>query len=268
MQLYSNHDVRVLCDDCLKWLRSLESNSVDMVVTSPPYDQIRKYNEFTFDFSATARELYRVVRPGGVVIWNVADQTVKGSETCNSMRQAIEFTDIGFRLHDTMIYHKKNPLPSAGKRYHQAWEYVFCFSKGTPNTFNPIMRDCTYASHGTANQNNRGTDGGRSYKKTKRNAQSKVNNVFTYTIGGGHTAKEKVAYNHPALMHEDLARDQILTWSNEGDLIIDPFLGAGTTACVCLDTNRKFIGTDVSEEYCQIATERLYLRQGVFIGSD
>ena len=256
MLKYGKNNIYLHLDDCVQWIQNLSDNSVDMTLTSPPYDEIRNYNGYCFDFERIAKELYRVTKPGGVVIWNVADQTIKGSETGTSMRQALYFMECGFNLHDTMIYLKRNPMPSSGKRYHQAWEYIFCFSKDTPQTFNPIMVECKYGNL-TANQKYRGKDGEKNYKKTKRNAFSKVRNIFEYVIGGGHTTKDKIAFDHPAIMPEKLAEDQINTWTNEGDLVIDPFSGSGTTAKMCLMNNRKFCGSEISEEYCDIFIKRL-----------
>ena len=253
---YNNDGICLYLQDCIECMQSVDSDSIDMTLTSPPYDNIRNYEGYSFDFESTAKELYRITKPGGVVIWNVADQTVDGSETCTSMKQALYFVECCFKLHDTMIYLKKNPMPSSGKRYHQSWEYIFCFSKGVPNTFNPIEVECKY-SNLNANQKYRGVDGNKNYKVTKRNAVSKVKNVFEYIIGGGHTTKDKIAFEHPAIMPEKLAEDQIKTWTNEGDIVIDPFAGSGTTAKMCLMNHRKFYGCEISEEYCNIFIQRL-----------
>lgn len=253
---YNDNDICLYLQDCIEWMQSVDNDSIDMTLTSPPYDNIRNYEGYSFDFESTAKELYRITKPGGVVIWNVADQTADGSETCTSMKQALYFVECGFKLHDTMIYLKKNPMPSSGKRYHQSWEYIFCFSKGVPNTFNPIEVECKYGNL-KANQKYRGVDGEKNYKVTKRNAVSKVKNVFEYIIGGGHTTKDKIAFEHPAIMPEKLAEDQIKTWTNEGDVVIDPFAGSGTTAKMCLMNHRKFYGCEISEEYCNIFVKRL-----------
>ena len=245
----------VLNENCLDTLACLSNNSVDMVLTSPPYDDIRKYKGYSFDFEAVAKELFRVVKKGGVVIWNVADQTVNGSESGTSFRQALYFMKIGFNLHDTMIYAKNNPMPTPGKRYQQNFEYMFCFSKGKPKTFNPITVECKYK--GMANMKNRGVDGELKYRKIKRTEKRKVGNIFTYSIGGGISTKDKDAHAHPAMFPEQLATDQIKTWSNEGDFIYDPFAGSGTTLKVAKELGRRWLGSEISEEYCQIIEDRL-----------
>ena len=237
-------------------LLGIKPESVDMVLTSPPYDNIRNYNGFSWNFHGIVHELYQILKPGGVVIWNVADQTIKGGESGTSFRQALHFMDSGFTLHDTMIYSKNNPMPSGGDRYHQAWEYIFCFSKGKPKTFNPIEVKAKYGG-GESNMKNRGTDGSLSYRKKTRKEYTKVRNVFSYSIGGGISAKDKIAYGHPALMPEQLANDQIITWSNAGDLVYDPFTGAGTTAKMALANERRFLGSELSGEYCDLVEERL-----------
>lgn len=256
MLKHNKDNIQLYLQDCVEWMRLLGENSVDMTLTSPPYDNIRNYNGYSFDFESTAKELYRITKSGGVVIWNVSDQTVDGSETGTSMRQALYFMECGFKLHDTMIYLKKNPMPSGGKRYHQAWEYIFCFSKGTPKTFNPIMVECKYGNL-NANQKYRGKDGEKNYKVTKRNSHSKVRNIFEYVIGGGHTTQDKIAFDHPAIMPEKLAEDQIKTWTNENEIVIDPFAGSGTTAKMCLLNQRKFLGCEISQEYCEIFIKRI-----------
>jgi DNA modification methylase len=242
-------------ENCLNTLSNISNEAIDMVLTSPPYDSIRNYNGYSFDFEKIAQELFRVIKKGGVVIWVVGDQTVNGSETGTSFKQALYFKEIGFNIHDTMIYAKNNPMPTGGVRYHQNFEYMFCFSKGKPKTFNPIMVECKYK--GMANMKNRGVNGEKNYRKVKRNEKRKVGNIFTYSIGGGISTKDKKAYSHPAIFPEKLAEDQIQTWSNEGDLIYDPFCGSGTTVKVAKNMNRKWLGSEISEEYFSLILDRL-----------
>lgn len=248
----------IINDDCVRYLDTLEDECLKFVITSPPYDDIRRYQGYSFDFESVASALARVLRPGGVIIWNVADATRNGSETGTSMRQALRFMELGLRLHDTMIYEKRNPMPTSrtARRYHQAWEYVFCLSKGTPETFNPIMVP-TKHGHARANMRHRGRNGNTGYNKTKRNSHTKVRNIFTYTIGGGHTTADREAHGHPALMPERMAEDQILTWTNPGDTVFDPFNGAGTSGKMAVKNHRNYIGTEVSREYCDLSRLRI-----------
>jgi site-specific DNA-methyltransferase (adenine-specific) len=257
---YSQNDINIYNNNCLDYLKILPDNSIKFTLTSPPYDDIRDYNGYSFPFEDIAKELWRTTKVGGVIAWNVADATVKGSETGTSMRQALYFMSLGFRLHDTMIYAKKNPMPAgvSSKRYHQAWEYIFILSKDAPETFNPIMVKAKFG-HLEANMKHRGKDGEIKYTKTKRNEFTKVRNIFEYSIGGGHSTKDKVAFGHPALMPEQLAHDMITTWTDEGDAVFDPFTGAGTTAKMCLLSNRKFHGTELSLEYCELIQTRIEL---------
>lgn len=257
---WSDTDLTIYNMDCLDYLKSQPDDSIKCVITSPPYDDIRDYNGYSFPFEDIAKELWRTTQKGGVVVWNVSDATVKGSETGTSMRQALHFMSLGFRLHDTMIYAKKNPMPSGvtSKRYHQAWEYIFVFSKNTPTTFNPIMIKAKYG-HLDANMKHRGKEGEINYTKTKRNEFTKVRNIFEYSVGGGHSSKDKIAFKHPALMPEQLAADMISTWTDKGDTVFDPFTGAGTTAKMCLILDRKFVGTELSKEYCELTQQRLEL---------
>lgn len=244
--------------DCLQGLQGLEDECIDLTVTSPPYDDLRKYNGYSWDFEAIAKELYRVTKQGGVVVWVVGDKTVKGSETGTSFKQALFFKEIGFNLHDTMIYLSDKP-PLTHPRYEQKFEYMFVFSKGKPKTFNPIMEECKYAGSSKKARTFR-NDGHNleSTHKTDEVKQYKIKgNVWEYSTGYQKSTKDKVAFKHPAIFPEQLAHDHIISWSNEGDVVLDPFMGSGTTAKMCKLTNRNYIGFEISEEYCQIAEERL-----------
>ena len=243
----------ILCGDCVEIMRKMDDACIDLTVTSPPYDNLRTYNGYCFDFENVAKELYRITKDGGVVVWIVGDATVKGSETGTSFKQALFFKECGFNLHDTMIYAKANPMPCKSKRYTPAFEYMFVFSKGQPKTFNPIMEDCKFAgkksartviyADGTRKHYNKGF-----YKDTKVKR-----NVFEYNVGTGKGRGIK----HPAVFPEQLANDHILSWSNPNDIVFDPFMGSGTTAKMSMLNNRRFIGCEISEEYCNIIKDRL-----------
>ena len=246
---------KIYNEDCLITMNKIPDKSIDFIITSPPYDDIRKYNGYSFEFEKIANELYRILKNGGVLIWIVGDSTIKGSESGTSFKQVLFFKEIGFNIHDTMIYYKNNPMPQTGKRYHQHFEYMFCLSKGIPKTFNPITEPTKY--QGLANMKNRGQNGKLEYEKVERTKSKKVGNVFSYSIGGGISTKDKIAYNHPAIFPEKLVYDQIITWTNENDLIYDPFMGSGTTAKVAYLLSRKWVGSEISTEYVEISNKRI-----------
>ena len=244
--------------DSLEGMRMLDDNFIDLTVTSPPYDNLRKYNGYSWDFESIAKELYRVTKQGGVVVWVVGDATINGSETLTSFKQVLFFKEIGFNVHDTMIYLKKTP-PLTHRRYEQEFEYMFVLSKGKPKTFNPILIPKKYMDireYKTVgrNKNNEYNIGFSSQKETKIKG-----NVWEYGVGWGKSTKDKIAFKHPAIFPEQLAKDHILSWSNEGDIVMDIFMGSGTTAKMCKLTNRNYIGFEISKEYCDIAEERLNL---------
>lgn len=252
--------------DCLEVLRSLDDNSIDLTVTSPPYDNLRTYNGFTWDFEGIAKELYRITKDGGVVVWVVGDAVNKGSETGTSFRQALYFMQCGFNLHDTMIYEKANVFGGGGNpllRYAQSFEYIFVFSKGRPKTFNPIMTPCVKSGKpftGRTRKNRRSDGGAHDAQRLVEGtvADTKVkSNVFRYNIGFNMTSKDKIAFEHPAIFPEELANDQIISWSNPGDVVLDCFGGSGTTAKMALLNNRNYIHIDISEEYVGIAKQRI-----------
>lgn len=249
--------IDIKCCDCLDGIKLLPDNSVDMVLTSPPYDSLRKYTGYTFKFEKLAWELLRVIKTGGVVIWVVGDSTVKGSESGTSFKQALFFKEIGFNIHDTMIYRKINYMPLNHNRYEQEFEYMFCFSLGKPKTFNPIKIPCVWA--GTETWGNRSyykTDDGELTqvgKKTVNDTKIK-GNIFEYRTGSTKTGNIK----HPAMFPYELAVDMVSSWSNEGDLVLDPLIGSGTTAVACQNLRRNCIGYDISPEYCEVARSRLW----------
>lgn len=237
-------------------LNHLTEESVDLVVTSPPYDSLRKYNndyEWNMDkCEKIISGLYRVLKPGGVVVWVVGDQTQKGSETGTSFRQALAFIERGFLLNDTMIWRKKNPLPQVKQpRYNQVFEYMFVFSKGKPKTFNPIMVPCKCAGQDyDSTCKNMGGENGRTKKSFKINKEKVKDNVWDIAIAQNHTS-------HPAVFPLELAVDHILSWSNEGDTVLDPFMGSGTTGIAAVQNRRKFIGVEIAKPYYDEALERI-----------
>lgn len=239
--------------DNVEFMKVLPDNCIDLTVTSPPYDNLRTYNGYSFDFESVAQELYRITKDSGVVVWVVGDKVDKGSETLTSFKQALYFKEIGFNVHDTMIYQKNNPMPNKGNRYLQSFEYMFVLSKGKPSTFNPIMLPCKYANQPT--KPSKWSADGTLIKGEKRiiNEFKKHENIFGYSVGNTGTRNTK----HPAVFPEKLAEDHIISWSNEGDIVFDPFMGSGTTAKMAILNNRNFIGCEISEEYCEIANQRI-----------
>lgn len=259
---------KIYNENCLETMAKMPDNFIDLTVTSPPYDNLREYRGYSFAFYTIAKELFRITKQGGVVVWVVGDATMNGSESGTSFKQALYFKEIGFNLHDTMIYQKVNYVPLTHNRYEQSFEFMFILSKGKPKTFNPIMIPCKQAGkvekYGLERRQNHGSKHAmRLYDETEFKATKETKiapNIFAYTLG-----REKTG--HPAPFPEQLANDHILSWSNEGDLVYDCFMGSGTTAKMALLNNRKFIGSEISEEYCKIAETRIKECGGLFFNS-
>ena len=226
---------------------SIPDNFVDLTVTSPPYDNLRKYKGFAFDYKNMLEQLFRVTKNGGVVVWIVADGVENASETGTSFKQALYAKEAGFNIHDTMIYQKNSyPFPPTN-RYYQQFEYMFIFSKGKPKTTNLLRCEAQGRKRVSTTRN---PDGTTSKTKYETGHDTRIrDNVWLCNTGYMRTTKDKIAYKHPALFPDNLAQDHILTWSNEGDIILDPMCGAGTTCKMTYLNNRKFIGIDMSEEY-------------------
>jgi len=253
--------------DCISYMRKMDENSVDLTVTSPPYDNLRTYEDSVVwdweTFKKVAENLYRVTAVGGIVVWVVGDATTDGSETGTSFRQALYFMEIGFKLHDTMIYQKNNYMPLNHNRYDQCFEYMFVFSKDKPKTFNPLMVECAtagakynYATRSSATTREASAAIRARNEEKVTNTHKYRGNIWGYDTGKHKGSKDDI-WEHPATFPEKLAEDHILSWSNEGDIIFDPFMGSGTTGKIALKNNRNFTGCELVKKYFNISTKRL-----------
>lgn len=253
------HINKIITGNCVEVMEKIEENSIDLTLTSPPYDNLRTYKGFVFPFEDIAQQLFRITKEGGIVVWVVNDATIQGSETGTSFKQALYFKEIGFNLHDTMIFQKTNPIPQIyRKRYNGIFEYMFVFSKGKVKTNNPIKVDCLHAGlqlNGTTYKNySKGEQKrGKMAKPVKK--QKIKGNIWEYVVGK--KAEDQEAKGHPAPFPCALARDHITSWTNEGDIVLDPMCGSGTTCVSAFRLNRNYIGIDMSEEYCELAQKRI-----------
>lgn len=246
----------IVCGDNVVVMKAWPNACVDLVVTSPPYDNLRTYGGYQWDFEGVERELTRILKPGGVIVWVVADATVKGSETLTSARQAIYFKDVcGLNVHDTMIYQKSCYVPLTHNRYEQSWEYMFVFSKGRPKTWNAIRIPCKNPgmkkNRGAAKQYEAAYAERKREETTITNETKQAPNIFTYAVG----QNEKTAHNAP--FPDELARDHVISWSVEGDIVLDPFVGSGTTCLAAKQNGRRWVGIDINPEYVEICNRRL-----------
>ena len=243
---------KIYNEDCLKTMAKMPENFVDLTITSPPYDDLREYKGYSFEFEKIAKELFRVTKKGGVLVWVVNDATNKGNETGTAFKQALFFKECGFNLHDTMIWFKPNSFNfGSNSCYRQSFEYMFVFSKGKIKTTN-LIKDIPTKLKGQK------VKGARKHANGVRDVvpdfvvgdYKKRNNVWEIPVGTSNNG-------HPAIFPEKLAEDHILSWSKEGDLVYDPMLGSGTTAKMAILNNRRFIGSEISKEYCDEANKRI-----------
>ncbi len=264
----------IINDDCLGVMREMDSEFVDLVVTSPPYDKMRGYHGLASDFEAISIELARILKTGGVIVWVVGDQTKNVCESLTSFRQAIFFVEqAGLNLYDTMIFKKIQVLPLSHRRYEQEFEYMFVFSKGRPKTFNPLKVPCVNpgqkktTAYKAASLDDKGSKVYGKAGKTFYNGLDKMRgNVWEYPVGYVNSSPDDIAFKHPAIFPENLVADHVLTWSNEGDTVFDPFLGSGTVLKVALLLDRIAIGVEISKEYCEVARSRCEAHQNLFGG--
>ena len=271
---------KIYNENCISTMAKMQDCFVDLTVTSPPYDNLRTYTGETQwnenVWKSIVKELYRVTKKGGVVVWIVNDATINGSETGTSFKQALYAKECGFNLHDTMIFTKTNPTYPGNNRYNQVFEYMFVFSKGKPKTFNPIkvQKFTKYKPKNpkTRMYSYRRKDGSitgvndnakERFIASSRSLEKTKGNVWEYPIGYMVNSKDKISFDHPATFPEQLANDHIITWSNVLDLVYDPFMGSGTTGKMAILNDRYYIGSEISEEYCKIAKKRIIPRKKI-----
>ena len=262
----------VYLGDCAEILPRLGVQA-DLILTSPPYDNLRDYGGSGFDFDTVADACIAALSPGGVLVWIVSDETVDGSETGTSFRQALGLMERGLRLHDTMIYERMLPrYIKTERRYPNAFEFMFVFANGRPNIFNPI-KDRPNAHAGTSLRRTaqfRHPDGQRSETNTHYGkplevaTHGKRSNVWRFLTGSPHSAPDySDAHKHPAIFPLALAKDHIRTWTEEGGLVLDPMAGSGTALRAAKDLGRRYIGVEVHEPYLDLIRARL--AQGVLL---
>lgn len=237
--------------DCLEVMKTLESESVDLVITSPPYDDLRNYNS-KVDFRLVSKELYRILKRGGVVVWNVNDRVKNGSKSLSSFKQALIFNEVGFNVNDVMIWEKTNPMPQVKQpRYNQVFEYMFIFCKGKPKTFNPLLVDCKSAGvsyKSTCKKITKGKE--RQHKEFTINKKKVDSNIWRIAVAQNKT-------EHPAVFPLELPMKHILSWCNEKEVVLDCFMGSGTTGVACKLLERDFIGIELDKKYFEIAKKRI-----------
>ena len=262
LDIFPTPDIELICGDCREVMKGFEPDCVDLTVTSPPYDNLRAYNDrlvWNWDvFTGIAKQLYRVTKKGGVVVWVVGDATIKGSETGTSFRQALYFKEIGFNLHDTMIWHKPNALPDNSKtRLAGSFEYIFIFCKDMVKTFHPILIPCAEYHLNWANNKKyfRTRNRKKDNKTHHRNTTKKAHNILEYNIGM-HQG-DKFSAKHPAPFPEKLVSDMIVVFSEINNIVFDPMMGSGTTGKMARILNRNFIGIEKDPEYFEIARDRI-----------
>lgn len=256
---------KIYNEDCLKTMGKMPDGFIDLTLTSPPYDNLRNYKGYSFEFEKTAKELYRVTKDGGVVVWVVGDSTVKGSETGTSFKQALYFKELGFNIHDTMIYEKDSISFPETNRYYQIFEFMFVFSKGKPKTVNLLNDRKNKWYNGKKHIKGRyRTKDGEMVRHNKQNLLREYGvrfNIWRIPNGKNKSTMDDTG-DCPAIMPERLANDQIVSWSNEKDLVYDPFMGSGTSAKCCKVLKRNYIGSEISREYCEVIEKRLNFDNG------
>ena len=246
----------IICGDTVEVMKAMPPNSIDLVVTSPPYDELRNYNGYTFNFDGIARGLFRVTKEGGIVVWVVGDKINKGNKSLTSFKQALFFQDIGFNVHDVMIYKKKNTPFMRSNAYTNCYEFMFVLSKGSPKVFNPLKTK-TIRQGQEMLPFNKKADGVNKKILGELKPEKTLTNIWEYAVGYGGSTSDKIAFQHTAIFPEKLAEDHILSLTKAGDVVFDPMCGSGTTCKMAAINKRHYIGCDISKEYVELTKKRL-----------
>jgi site-specific DNA-methyltransferase (adenine-specific) len=247
---------KIICGNAVDIMLQMPACSVDLTVTSPPYDKLRNYNGYHFDFESIAKGLLRVTKKGGIVVWVVGDKIKDSNKSLTSFKQALYFQEIGFNVHDIMIYRKKNTPFMRTNGYTNCFEFMFVLCKGKPKTFNPLKTK-TIRQGQEMLPFNKGADGINNKVMGQLKPEKTLTNIWEYAVGLGGTTNDRIAFKHPAVFPEKLSEDHILSWTNEKDIVFDPMCGSGTTCKMAIKNKRFYIGCDISEEYVKLAKERL-----------
>lgn len=257
MQTLEQLQNKIHCAESGKFIEeNIPDNCIDLTVTSPPYDNIRIYKGFTFDFEKIAKQLYRITKEGGMLVWVVGDQVIDGDESGSSFKQALYFKEIGFKLHDTMIYRKAGLVYPEKCRYNQEFEYMFVFVKGDLKKYH-LLKDRKNTTEGAFQKG-----------VSKRRADGFIQKVFydkprqipEYGLRGNIWQYHRDYKSwHPAQFPLRLAADHIFSWSDKGDIILDPFAGGGNTLLAAKILKRNFIGIEIAQDYCTLIKQRLKL---------
>ena len=253
---------RFIVGDAVRVLNeTMPAAFVDLVVTSPPYENLRDYNGYAFNAAEMFAALYRVTKPGGVCVWVVGDK-IDGGRSLVSFEHAFAARDCGFTAHDVMIYQKKNTPFMRSNAYTNCYEFMLVLAKGPPKTFNPL-KEPTKRSGWESAVYNKGPDAVNRKTPVRLNKEKVKTNVWQYAVGLGGSTRDKIAFQHPAIFPEKLARDHVLSWSNPGDVVLDPMCGSGTTCKMADHLGRRWLGIDMSEAYIQLARKRLDMARGM-----
>ncbi len=254
---------QIYCGQNSDLIRQIDDSIIDLSIQSPPYGSLRDYQGFSFNYQDLSKELYKITKTGGVCVWVVGDQTIKGGRSGESFRQCLFFQSIGWLIHDIMIYEKNGasfPVRRDGNRYTNIYEWMFIFSKGKPKTANLICdKPNRWAGWTSFGKSKIRTKNGELVERNMKPIPefSPRNNIWRYNTGKGYSTKDEIAYKHPAIFPEQLAADHIISWSNEGDLVLDCFSGSGTTLKMAKLLKRNYIGIDCCEQYCKDAEKRI-----------
>ena len=246
----------IIHGDAIEVMKRMPDCSIDLTVTSPPYDELRNYNGYHFDFRGIATNLFRITKKGGALVWVVGDKIKNSNKSLTSFKQAILFQEIGFNVHDVMIYKKKNTPFMRTNAYTNCFEFMFVLSKGKPKTFNPL-RVKTIRQGQEMLPFNKGADGINKKILGELKPEKTMTNIWEYAVGLHGTTSDRIAFKHPAVFPEKLAEDHILSWTNEKDIIFDPMCGSGTTCKMAAINKRHYIGCDISKKYVELTKKRL-----------
>jgi site-specific DNA-methyltransferase (adenine-specific) len=263
-----NNSSKLILGDCKNELKNLEDNSIDLIFTSPPYADNRKDTyggvspeEYIDWFLPISQELLRVLKPSGTFVLNIKEKVTEGERNTYVIELILEMRKQGWLWTEEFIWHKKNCYPGKWpNRFRDSWERLIQFNKN--KKFN-MYQDSVMVPVGnwakSRLKNLSETDMVRDNSKVGSGFGKKIanwiNRELVYPTNVLHFATECGNKNHSAAFPEELPEWFIKLFTLEQDLVLDPFMGSGTTIKVAQRLNRNFIGIEILPEYFQMVEE-------------
>jgi DNA modification methylase len=261
---------KIIHGDCLDVLGNLPDNCIDLIVTSPPYADSRKKlyhgvspDEYVRWLAPRVEEFFRILKPTGTLILNIKEKVVDGERHTYVIDLILKMREQGWLWTEEFIWHKKNSFPGKWpNRFRDAWERCLQFNKRKKfkmyqNTVKvPIGEWANYRLKNLSDNDNIRIDSN-SKSGFGRRVANWAGKRKVYPTNVLHIATECANRSHSATFPIGLPTWFIKLFTKKGDIVLDPFVGSGTTAVICKKLGRKYIGIDIKKQFCKLAKKNI-----------